>query len=196
MRKTLWTVVVLVALSGLALAADPPSTAVLGGPESEAKVSPWCTISGVWLETQPGLGSNFLVLTPLDRWEWRLALDIESIDMDATFFGMFPGATYTHLRGTAQRLDRSRVAYSGVNYAVGDQVDPATGTLEILYISTLAGEFTIADDCSSLTPVGAAGFYAPWQDPFGDEEPLYGCYPVGGGTIVRVPDWSPCALEP
>jgi hypothetical protein len=150
----------------------------------------------VWLEFQPGIGSNFLVLTPLDRWGRQLALDIESIDMDATFYGMFPGATYTHLRGTAQRLDRTRVAYSGINYAVGDQVDPATGTLEILYISTLAGVFTIAEDCSSLTPAGTAAFYAPWQDPFGAEDPLYGCYPVGGASIVRVPAWTPCAVEP
>lgn len=197
MRWTLCAFVVLVALSGLTLAADPPPTLTLGGPDLEDKSSPWCTISGVWLETQPGLGSNFLVLTPLDRWEWRLAVDIESIDMDASFFGMFPGATYTHFRGTAERVGRNRVSYSGVNYAVGDQVDPATGTLEILYIAAMTGEFTIAEDCSSLSPAGAAGFYAPSQDPYGDEEPLYGCYPIGVGAVVRrVPAWSPCTLEP
>lgn len=197
MKRIVGVIVAVVVVSALAMAADPPASPAVDDPSAVVLAPARCSVAGVWLEYQPGLGSNFLILTPLDRHGIRFALDIESIDMDATLWGMFPGAEFSHFRGVAERVDPGRFAFSGIAYAVGDQLDPDTGTLEIAYMMTMAGEFAVSDDCSALYPTGEAGIYAPWQDPFGSEAPLYGCMPTGGtGSVVRLPDWTPCQLPP
>jgi len=195
MRKTWWVVAVLVAVSGWAWAAGP-------GEENDVRVSDrvgWrvagasgCSIAGVWTGERPD-GKFVEVFTPLDPSEHWLSMTLEGIDMDASFFGMFPGAKFTVGHGELKRLGANRFAYSVLAWAVTDEVDPTTGRLVIAYSMVISGELTVGDECSTVTPEGVVGIYGGWQDPFGEEAPAYGVMPLGGETATRQPFWSPPA---
>ncbi len=193
MRKMWWVVVVLVAVTGLAWASDPD-------PEHDVRVSgtiDWryapsqdCSIAGVWTGERPD-GKFVEVFTPLDPSEHWLSMTLEGIDMDASFFGMFPGAKYTVGHGELKRIGANRFAYSVLAWAVTDEVDPTTGRLVIAYSMVIGGELSIGDGCSTVTPEGLVGIYGAGQDPFGPEAPAYGVFPLGGETATRQPFWSP-----
>jgi hypothetical protein len=66
---------------------------------------------------------------------------------------------------------------------------------QVVYIQVVSGQFILTDENTFASDFYTAALYAPDQDPFGDEPPAYGCYPVSG-TYKRMPVAPVCELPP
>ncbi len=85
----------------------------------------------------------------------------------------------------ALRTARNTYELVLVAYAVNED-------FQVVYV--LVGRFTVvltAPDIAETT--GTGGYFAPDQDPFGDEAPAFGCIPVTA-VYERVPMVPPCEL--
>jgi hypothetical protein len=75
--------------------------------------------------------------------------------------------------------------------------EPAEGEAarQAVYIMVVSGQFVLTDENTLGSDLYTAALYAPDQNPFGDEPPAYGCYPVSG-IYKRMPMVAVCELPP
>lgn len=142
-------------------------------------------LAGVWITTDI-LGDVWITdLNPTNILGTKYAGKMNMVTFDPTMDGMFPGASLSPLAMTVEKKPHNRFRYTVFGYGVGEPH-------EVLYIVVGTGIAQVINDDLSEA-VGTMAVFGPEQDPFGDEEPLYGCYPQGG-TNVRIQLAQPCDL--
>jgi len=152
------------------------------------------SLAGTWYGTNSLGHAVILTITPLgpDNERFAAALDIAH---DPSFGGMFPDAiAATNMRGTYVKTGLNTYAFTVMSYGLGQPAEGETGR-PVVYISVVSGQGALTDKDTQSAPLYTAAVYAPDQDPFGDEPPAYGCFPVSG-TYKRVPVAASCELPP
>lgn len=162
----------IVTLFLLVVAAPPPALA-------QAPGQGVCTTAGSW-KGETG-GTSFLSTYAETAGSIAGTVDLD-LWGDVTFSGAFPNAVrMTSGRGTWMAVTKKVADYHFL--AIG--LDAANVPVYQLKVS---GRKTMADDCRSQTFTVTIAVYAPWQDPFGAEPPLFaGPMPGAPGTAVRLP---------
>lgn len=154
--------------------------------------SPCYDLAGTWVGTN-SLGHMFIVtITPTGHSQFVGHMDDTA---DPTFGGLFPDVvTRTSLRGGYIRTGCNTYDFSMLAYGLGVPLE-GQGVHQVLYKILVSGEGIQTDMDTQEAPAYTAALYAPDQDPFGNEPPLYGCYPVSG-TYKRMPVVPSCELPP
>lgn len=137
--------------------------------------------SGTWMGTNNYEARFVVSVTPWSPARKRVTIVADGIS-DMSWLGAV-AETKQHGWG----VKTARNTYEQTMVALG--VDEA---FNVVYI--LRARFTtVLTDPDTGEYAGTAGYYAPDQDPFGDEPPAFACIPVTG-TFQRVPMASPCEL--
>lgn len=162
----------LVTVLAIGLAAPPQALAQRPGLEGCGMAGSWKGETGgtSFLATYADTAGSIAGTSDLDLWG------------DVTFAGAFPQAVrMTSGRGTWTRVARGVFDYQFL--AVGlDQ----TGAP--VYQLNVSGRKNMARDCATQTFSVTIALYAPWQNPFGSEAPLFGGpFPGAPGTAIRLP---------
>jgi hypothetical protein len=171
-KKTAFLTIVAVA----ALLMAVPANAQTGDNSAVFKYSP----AGTWIETSVSAGEPpFLAtITPLGRGKASYAIVSEILaDMG---FGAVASTSY---RGVAIRAGQNVYHFTQVLYTT----DAAS---EVVVINVASGTAEFIDRDHFIATANVA-LYSPDQDPFGEEPPLYGCFPISH-TFERVPVVPPC----
>jgi len=149
-------------------------------------------LAGTWFGTNSHGHAIVLNITPLgpDNDRFVCAVDIAH---DPSFGGMFPETiAATNMRGMYVKTQLNTYDFTIMSYGLAE---PAEGEAarQVVYIQIVSGQFTLTDENTFASDLYTAALYAPDQDPFGDEAPAYGCYPVSG-TYTRMPVVPVCEL--
>jgi hypothetical protein len=147
--------------------------------------------AGTWMGVNNYGGTFIVSVTPWGPDRKRVTLVAEGI-FDTTRGGTFPPSEFggpavanTLQRGWAVRTARNTYELVLVDYAVNED-------FQVVYVAV--GRYTVVlTGPDSVETTGTAGYFAPDQDPFGDEAPAFGCIPVTA-AYERVPMASPCEL--
>jgi len=157
-------------------------------------VCPEWSLAGTWFGTNSLGHAVLLTVTPLGPDNDRFAASLD-IAHDPSFGGMFPGTiAATNMRGTYVKTGLNRYAFTVMSYGLGEPAEGETAR-PVVYISVVSGEGVLTDKDTQRADLYTAAAYAPDQDPFGDEPPAYGCFPVSG-TYKRMPVVPSCELPP
>jgi hypothetical protein len=142
-----------------------------------------CSGAGLWTVSTV-TGDTWTTLnTPLDNTKKRMGMTFHPVTFDATFGGLFPGATITAFPGIAEMVEYNVFDFTSLGYGIAPD-------RTILYILRGSGSFWFTD-CDTVESTSSLGIYSPGQDPFGEDPPAYGCYP--NETVTeRVPIVPPC----
>ncbi len=151
-------------------------------------------LAGTWFGTNSHGYAIVLTITPLgpDNDRFVCAVDIAH---DPSFGGLFPGTiAATNMRGMYVKTQLNTYDFTIMSYGLAE---PAEGEAarQVVYIQVVSGQFILTDENTFTSDLYTAALYAPDQDPFGDESPAYGCYPVSG-TYKRMPVVPVCELPP
>jgi steroid delta-isomerase-like uncharacterized protein len=149
-------------------------------------------LAGAWFGANSLGHAIVLNIMPLgpDNDRFVCAVDIAH---DPSFGGMFPGTiATTNMRGMYVKTRLNTYAFTIMSYGLAE---PAEGEAarQVVYIQVVSGQFIMTDENTFASDLYTAALYAPDQDPFGDESPAYGCYPVSG-TYKRMPVVPVCEL--
>ncbi len=98
---------------------------------------------------------------------------------------MFPDAVaLTQSFGMVERVEPNHFNYTLVSYGLDVNGD-------IIYIHQTSGWYQFLDS-DTVQVFGSRAYYAPWQDPYGEEDPEYGCYTNLATMWHRTPVVEPC----
>ncbi len=142
----------------------------------------WYYPAGAWKRSDNEL---FLTISPAGI--GRYSLTSQGKTMGPTWYGIFPEAVaISDLYGEAVVTGKNTYDFTVVDYAINESYGMVyfrlwSGTMEQTSKDTMEGTFT-------------ASIYHPDQDPFGDEEPEYGCWGTWVFTYERIPIVPPCEL--
>jgi|GEM_PF-3278819 len=158
---------------GLALMAAPVLAGDTDGPGG-GNGQGVCEPSGSWLGITPGWGLQWtLVYAAGSHWTGPFTLQFVG---DASLGGAFPATAYSPTTGTWVRTGRRTFEYTMITYGLAP--DPVTGVMTPVYIGKNTGITEMTANCGSLVSTSlSVAFYAPDQDPFGEDPPAYGCWP-------------------
>jgi predicted ester cyclase len=151
-------------------------------------------LAGTWFGVNSHGHAILLTITQSGPDSDRFAASLD-ITHDPGFGGLFPGTiAATNMRGTYVRAGLNTYAFTVMSYGLAE---PAEGesARQVVYIQVVSGQLTMTDEDTLASDLYTAALYAPEQDPFGDEPPAYGCYPVSG-TYTRMPVVPVCELPP
>jgi len=152
------------------------------------------SLAGTWFGTNSYGHVILLTITPLgpDSDQFAASLDITK---DPSLGGLFPGTiAATNERGTYVRTGLNTYAITTMSYGLAEPAE-GEGARQVVYIQVVSGQFILTDENTFASDLYTAAMYAPDQDPFGDEPPAYGSYPVSG-TYRRMPVIPVCELPP
>lgn len=150
----------------------------------------WCRPDGSWIGSSPTWGSSWLIeYQSVNRWEGSFTLRFVGGDPSAG--GAFPVESQSIAVGSWIRTGGRSFDYTMVYYGL------AAGGQEPVVLIKLTGEVVIADDCQTLDVYNEwYSIYHPTQDPFGTDDPLYGCFPDSGVSPARrVPVQGSCMSD-
>jgi steroid delta-isomerase-like uncharacterized protein len=152
------------------------------------------SLAGTWFGTNSYGHLILLTITQSgpDSDQFAASLDIMQ---DPSFGGMFPGTiAATNMRGMYVKTRLNTYDCTVMSYGLAE---PAEGesARQVVYIQVVSGQFILTDENTFASDLYTAALYAPDQDPFGNEPPAYGCYPVSG-TYKRMPVVPVCELLP
>jgi hypothetical protein len=141
----------------------------------------WYNPAGAWKRYDNEL---FLTVSPAG---WgRYSIVCEGKTIVPTWYGMFPTAVdLSSMFGEIVVTGKNTYDITLIDYAIDENYD-------IVYFRLWNGamEQTSQD---TMTATFTASIYGPGQDPFGDEDPEYGCWgPWAGFTYDRIPVVPPC----
>lgn len=124
-----------------------------------------CSYVGSWYGSN-SMQLDFVVTVHGKRSGGTLVLEFPGIDS----FVPFPGVARTSsFRGTWEEIHRRSIAFTLVGYSV----DSSGQTIVIIKIS---GFEELSQDCNSGFIESTTELFAPEQDPFGGEDPVYGWF--------------------
>jgi len=160
----------LAALVAASVAATPPDP-------SERAVE--CFLEGAWLGTTPD-GMTYAASYAPSRGAEGTSL-LEWLVTDPTWGGAFPAAVaVSDGHGVWQRCGAARYLYTMVGYAFDSGGD-------VVYIVKQNGSKELYDRCRVMHVSCTVSLYAAWQDPQGEEPPVYGTYVFDdAATAVRL----------
>jgi len=151
-------------------------------------------LAGTWFGTNSYGHVILLTITQLgpDSNQFAASLDITK---DPSLGGLFPGTiAATNERGTYVRTGLNTYAITTMSYGLAEPAE-GEGARQVVYIQVVSGQFILTDENTFSSDLYTAALYAPDQDPFGDEPPAYGCYPISA-TFTRMPVVPVCELPP
>jgi hypothetical protein len=130
-----------------------------------------CRSDGAWLGSSPAWGMLWMVVYDSDS-NWTGHFTLRFLGGDPTMGGYFPTAVaLSNTFGTWVRTGLRTSQYSMVTYGLDAQGQP-------VYVAKNSGTSELSRGCDLMEVYDSAiSFYAPTQDPFGDEPPAYGCMP-------------------
>jgi len=105
--------------------------------------------------------------------------------LNPTWYGLFPTAVdLSGMFGEGVVTGKNTYDFTLIDYAIDENYDVVyfrlwNGVLEQTSMDTMTGTFT-------------ASIYGPEQDPFGEEDPEYGCWGTWTFTYDRIPVVPPC----
>ncbi len=142
-----------------------------------------CDGGGAWMVTVEGGEMWVIQAAPLENNRKSYSMTFQWVNFDATLGGLYPNATITPVGGIAELAGFNLYNYTNLGYGVDSD-------RTVLYCLRGSGSFSFSD-CETIESSGTLGIYSPDQDPFGDDAPTFGCWPVEA-TAVRVPIVEPC----
>jgi len=152
------------------------------------------SLAGTWFGTNSHGHVILLTITQSgpDSDQFAASLDITQ---DPSFGSLFPGTiTATNMRGTYVRTGLNTYDFTVMSYGLAEPAEIESAR-QVVYIQVVSGQFILTDEDTLASDLYTAALYSPDQDPFGDEPPAYGCYPVSG-TYKRMPVVPVCELPP
>jgi hypothetical protein len=152
--------------------------------------SPFCRLDGSWIGNSPDWGNSWLVEYQSIH-PWRGSFTLRFIGGDPTMGGAFPVDSHSIAVGSWVRTGWTSFEYTMVYYGL------AAGGQEPLVLIKLTGEVVTAADCQTLDVYNEwIAVYDPAQDPFGTDDPAYGCTPDGSVSPTRrVPVQDACVSD-
>lgn len=151
-------------------------------PEKGATGWGWYNPTGAWKRYD---NQFFSTCTP-NGWG-RYTIQGEDKSIDPTWYGMFPTAVeLTGMYGEMVVTAKNMYDFTMIEYAIDENFNVVyfrlwNGCLEMTSDDTHTGTFT-------------ASIYGPDQDPFGEEDPEYGCWGTWTFTYDRIPIVPACEL--
>jgi len=125
------------------------------------------SLGGAWMGSDAGGVTWFGVMVPANADGSVLVFQGDFINLDPSIGGLVPKATQlTGWRGEIRRLSAS----GGEYVRIGAALDESSAPVAII-VATGSFENT---DCSTVSWNGTTAVYDAQQDPFGEEEPVYG----------------------
>jgi len=155
--------------------------------EAEVERWGWCTLDGSWIGSSPMWGSSWLVEYQSVNL-WKGSFTLRFVGGDPSAGGAFPVESQSIAVGSWVRTGRRSFDYTMVYYGL------AAGGQQPVVLVKLTGGVATANDCQTLEVYNESySLYDPTQDPFGADDPLYGCFPDSGvSPAQRVPVQDSC----
>lgn len=140
--------------------------------------------AGTWFGSND-LGMTYLVdITPLNLWHRRFSVVSDGVN-DPTLGGFFP--TIVDAPGTKGEMVRT-----GCNtYDVTVMTYGVDADYQIVLFAMVNGTIEMTSS-TTFEWTMYMGLFAPEQDPFGSEDPLYGCIGPFSATYTKMPILPPC----
>jgi hypothetical protein len=145
-------------------------------PDSEA--GDCYTLGGAWMGSDADGVQWFGVMAPTNNDGSVLVFEGDFINLDPSMGGLVPEAT--QLTGWRGEIRRSS-ATGGEYVRIGAVLDDASAPVAII---VAAGSFETTD-CSTVSWNGTTAVYDAQQDPFGEEEPMYGFVSLDEEAVSR-----------
>jgi hypothetical protein len=137
-----------------------------------------CSFQGSWYGYLPTLQLDFL-LTVHGYSGPKGTVSLEIPGLNLALFGFPNVVNIPTFRGTWERIDNQSVALTVVGYAIN-----SSGQTEV--IGKISSIDTFAEGCNSINIQNTNEFYAPDQDPFGDDDPEFGSFPAAPHSASRM----------
>jgi len=134
------------------------------------------TLGGAWMGSDADGVKWFGVMAPANADGTVLVFQGDFINLDPSMGGLVPEAT--QLTGWRGEIRKSS-ATGGEYVRIGAALDEASAPVAII---VAAGSFENTD-CSTVSWNGTTAVYDAQQDPFGDEEPMYGFASLDQETV-------------
>jgi hypothetical protein len=148
-----------------------------------------CRTEGAWIGEAPDFGIGFMAIYDAVTYWWG-TVDLTWIGGDPTFLNSFPNAVaFSAVKGQWHRTGRRTFEYTMISYGLDALGQP-------VYIAKNSGWKRLLPGCRSSEIEGAIELYAPDQDPFGDDPPMYGCIGPAFATEMRMHIDPPCEPPP
>lgn len=148
-----------------------------------------CRTDGAWIGSSPGFGITFMAVYNAES-HWWGTVELTWIGGDPTFLGFFPDAvSFSEAKGHWERKGRRVFEYTMVSYGLDAAGQP-------VYIAKNSGWKEMVGGCGASDIEGAIELFAPHQDPFGDDPPVYGCVGPAYGSEMRMRVDPPCEPPP
>jgi hypothetical protein len=125
------------------------------------------TLGGAWMGSDADGVKWFGVMAPANADGSVLVFQGDFINLDPSMGGLIPEAT--QLTGWRGEIRKSS-ATGGEYVRIGAALDEASAPVAII---VAAGSYE-STDCSTVSWNGTTAVYDAQQDPFGEEEPMYG----------------------
>lgn len=154
-----------------------------------------CLLAGTWI-TDPANAElvNRVIAIPLDPMNNRVSIIANVPQQDPTNGGWFPTITRgTDYVGEAVRTSANTFAVTLVAHGINESnvAFPEQFSFERVVTVVLSGEIELIG-CETLQSTIWSSVYAPYQDPFGDEPPAFGCLGPFYNTRQRIVPGEPC----
>ena len=140
----------------------------------------WYNPAGAWKRYDNEL---FFTVSPAG---WgRYGVVCEGASMNATFYGLFPTAVSLNaMYGEMAKSGKNTYDITLMDYAIDENYD-------VVYFRLWNGALVLSsEDTCECTFTGS--IYSPTQDPFVEEDPVYGCWGPWTFTYDRIPVVPPC----
>jgi len=148
-----------------------------------------CRTDGAWIGSAPDFGITFMAVYDAES-HWWGTIDLTWIGGDPTFLGSFPDAVaFSEVKGQWKRTGRRTFEYTMISYGLD-----ATG--QPVFIAKNSGWKRLLEGCHSSEIEGAIELFAPHQDPFGDDPPMYGCVGPAFAFEMQMSIDPPCEPPP
>ena len=151
-----------------------------------------CTLDGAWFGVTPDWGLTWTVVYDSDS-HWTGPLSLRFIGGDPTLGGAFPDVvSLSGTTGTWVRTGRRTFDYTMIHWGLSE------GGQQPVFIMKATGSVVVTGTCDGLDITNhTLAFYEPTQDPFGDDDPLFGCIEDGStSSAQRIPVQPPCEPPP
>ena len=140
----------------------------------------WYNPTGSWMRYD-----KELFITVSSAGWGRYALTSEGATLNPTWYGYFPTAVaLSSMFGEMVATGKNTYDFSVIDYAVN-------ASYGILYFRVWSGT-VVQTSKDTFDGTFTASIFSPDQDPFGEEEPNYGCYGPYEFPYYRIPVVQPC----
>jgi hypothetical protein len=151
--------------------------------EGVTSASQWYNPAGAW---KRGDNKLFTMISPAGPpGSGRYSFISQGKDMGPTFYGIFPTAVaLSDMYGEAIKTGKNTYDFTVIDYAIN-------ASYGVVYFRLWSGTI-VQTSKDTLDGTFYASIYNSTQDPFGDEDPEFGCWGPWSFTYERIPVVPPC----